>query len=71
VSTLYVNGVSTYTATGFTYGNGTPSRLGIGAEPAVQEPFLGDIAEVVIYDRALTAVEIQQNFNAIRGRYGI
>ena len=71
VSTLYVNGVSTYTVTGYTYGNGTPSRLGIGADPGGQEPFQGNISQVQIYNRALSATEIQQNFNATRKRFGI
>jgi hypothetical protein len=31
----------------------------------------GNIANVSYYNRALTAQEIQQNFNALRGRYGI
>ena len=31
----------------------------------------GNIAQVSIYNRALTALEIQQNFNATRGRFGI
>jgi len=71
VSTLYVNGVSTYTVTGYTYGNGTPSRLGIGADPGGQEPFQGNISQVSIYNRALTPTEITQNFNALRSRYSI
>ncbi len=31
----------------------------------------GNIAQVSIYNRALSASEIQQNFNALRGRFGI
>ena len=31
----------------------------------------GNIYSIKIYSRALTASEIQQNFNALRGRYGI
>jgi hypothetical protein len=31
----------------------------------------GKIAVVQIYNRALSATEVQQNFNALRGRYGI
>jgi hypothetical protein len=31
----------------------------------------GNIAQVSIYNRALTAAEVQQNFNAYRGRFGI
>ena len=34
-------------------------------------PFKGNISQVSIYNRALSAAEIQQNFNATRGRYGI
>jgi hypothetical protein len=33
--------------------------------------FKGNIAAAMIYNRALTATEIGQNFNALRGRYGI
>jgi hypothetical protein len=33
--------------------------------------FNGNIAQVSIYNRALTAAEIQQNFNATRSRFGI
>jgi hypothetical protein len=29
------------------------------------------IANMKMYNRALTAAEIQQNFNALRGRFGI
>jgi hypothetical protein len=34
-------------------------------------PWVGNIAQVSIYNKALTAAEIQQNFNATRGRFGI
>ena len=33
--------------------------------------FGGNISQASIYNRALSASEIQQNFNALRGRYGI
>jgi hypothetical protein len=33
--------------------------------------FQGNISNVQIYNRALTAEEIGQNFEATRGRYGI
>ena len=32
-------------------------------------PFKGNIAQVSIYNRALTASEIQQNYNALKGRF--
>jgi hypothetical protein len=71
VSTLYINGVSTFVVTGFTYGNGTPGRFGIGANPGASEAFQGNMSQVSIYDRALTQQEVTQNFNALRGRYGL
>jgi hypothetical protein len=33
--------------------------------------FAGSIYTVMLYNRALTAAEVAQNFNALRGRYGI
>jgi len=33
--------------------------------------FSGNIAQVSIYNRALTATEIAQNYNALKGRYGL
>jgi hypothetical protein len=70
VSTLYVNGVSNSIVTGYTYG-GTPSYFSIGANGNGTEPFLGSIPNVQIYNRALSAAEVLQNFNALRGRYGL
>lgn len=34
-------------------------------------PFKGRVDNVRVYNRTLTAAEIQQNFNASRGRYGV
>lgn len=34
-------------------------------------PFNGEIPLLSVYNRALSAAEIKQNFNALRGRYGI
>lgn len=38
---------------------------------SVVDLFKGNIAQVSIYHRVLTASEILQNFNALRGRFGI
>ena len=44
----------------------------VGDESSGSErAFEGKLASVKIYNRALTAAEISQNFNALRGRYGI
>jgi len=66
----YINGVEEYSATE-SFSNTYPSNsytLGIGG---AQRKFNGKVANVVIYNKPLTAAEIQQNFNALRGRYGI
>lgn len=77
--TLYVNGVSrassTVDLTGKTFN--IPSKdLCIGA--AVNDGgngysyfYGGNISRVMIYNRALTADEVTQNFKAVRGRYGL
>ena len=43
----------------------------IGGNTLDSRYFNGNIAQVQIYNRALTASEIQQNFNALRGRFSI
>jgi hypothetical protein len=68
---LYKNGVqagSTYT---FDY-NFTSTTPYIGANhSSLSECMGGNISSVSYYNRALSAAEIQQNFNALRGRFGI
>mgnify|MGYP003344655252 CR=1 FL=1 len=66
---LYVNGVqdSTYTATK------TPAP-GSGIEIASFSSgnlLIGDIAEVLVYNRSITEAEVKQNFNALKSRFGI
>ena len=46
-------------------------RIGLGHGTNGDEFFNGNIANTSIYNRALTEAEILQNFNALRGRYGI
>jgi hypothetical protein len=33
--------------------------------------FSGSVANMIFYNRALSALEIQQNYNALRGRFGL
>ena len=49
----------------------TGSNIRIGTNTGDNSFFGGNIAQVSIYNRALSAAEIQQNFNATRSRYGI
>ena len=48
------------------------SILEIGSPyPGSLTYFNGNIAQVSVYNRALSAAEIQQNFNSVRSRFGI
>ena len=57
-------------------GTGTPpaidaNSLFIGRSATVQIPFNGNISQAQIYNRALSAAEVLQNFNATKNRYGL
>ena len=79
---LFIDGVSYPITTSFTAGslgdiqNGN-ARLAIGAlvgENVSNSPIVvtdGKIANVSIYNKALSASEVKQNFNALRGRFGV
>lgn len=43
----------------------------VGDEPVGVRAFNGQIAIVQIYNRALSATEITQNYNALKGRFGL
>jgi len=68
--TLYRNGSSVGTPV-TTTGNitNTSKTLTLGVRGG--QYFDGRISNAKTYNRALTAAEIQQNFNALRGRFGI
>lgn len=71
----YFNGILNSSATvvpnrSFTGGNSLLGRPeGYGATPA--RSFSGNISKFDFYNRVLSATEISNNFNALRGRYGI
>jgi hypothetical protein len=72
---LYLNSTSVATGTVITANRSDPSaytRLGYITWASGPSNYLsGNIAVSQIYNRALTAQEVTQNFNALRGRYGI
>lgn len=76
-SAIYINGVaagsgtfagaqSTSSTTYFTVGDGCGSNIN-----SAWYPFQGSVSNVKIYNRSLSTLEITQNFNALRGRFGI
>jgi hypothetical protein len=68
---LYVDGASVVSGTGGTNSLTTPTQLRIGSLQTNERFFSGNIAQVSVYNRALTALEVSQNFEATRGRYGV
>jgi hypothetical protein len=69
---LYVDGNFIISSTGNTNFLNTSPGIKIGAiQQGPSQFFNGNIAQVSIYNRALTAAEIQQNFNALRSRFSV
>jgi len=68
----YVDGIQDNISTGRTYST-TGQNNFIGKSNHVGSEFYwnGNIAQVSIYNRALTAQEIQQNYNATKSRFGL
>lgn len=50
---------------------GSVSNFRMGTNTSGGEVYNGNIAQTSVYNRALTESEIQQNFNATRGRFGL
>jgi hypothetical protein len=65
---MYVDGLLDSNVANSTSGNNNPVDR-IGGSWSAQ--FVGSISAVSRYTRALTAAEVLQNFNALRGRYGV
>jgi len=73
--TLYINGSSVFSLTGISH-SFTHSPTTIGANknntppPAYKNNFDGKIGQVLAYSSALSDDLIQQNYNALKSRYG-
>ena len=72
---LYKNGVQVQTlaaTSAIDYSGSVAPNLIVGRDdPVSGRYFSGNIPSIQIYNRALSAAEVQQNFNAHRSRYGI
>jgi len=69
--TISTNGSQVASGTGPTQALTAPTIISIAALAPNIDFFTGDIAIARIYNRALSASEVSQNFNANRGRFGI
>jgi hypothetical protein len=69
--TWYFNGKLDSTIGDSSYINDSSSTFRIGYSQTWSGYFMGNIANMQIYSRALSATEVTQNFNAYRGRFSI
>ena len=68
---LYLNGVQVGTpVTSSGIFNTTNARIATNAD-ASSEKLQGNAASLMIYTTGLTAQEVQQNYNALKGRFGL
>jgi len=67
-TTLYINNGSSSGSVGYTAS--ATSHYAFGNTADGTQPF-GYVSTALLYNRALTLTEIQQNFQALRGRFGI
>jgi hypothetical protein len=70
-ASYYVNGVLVGTGSAYTTPALTPTWFSRVSRGAVTSTWKGNCSYVQAYNRALTAAEIQQNFNTTRSRYSI
>jgi hypothetical protein len=67
---FYINGIFSTSIQGSTISTFTGNKS-IGARNDSLGPMTGNISQLQIYNRALSASEVLQNFNATRARFGI
>jgi hypothetical protein len=70
---MYINGSVVTPSSSNAATSMTPSnKIAVASASSGNQLYLpGNISIARLYDRALSAAEIAQNFNALRGRYGI
>ena len=68
---LHIDGVFVTSAVGNTNTLNAANNILVGCINNTTQFFIGNIAQVSIYNRALSAAEITQNYEALKGRYGL
>jgi hypothetical protein len=65
---IYINSILTSTVSGGITSNGLYSAIGGGYDGYQMN---GNISKGLVYNRALSSTEIETNYNALKGRYGL
>jgi hypothetical protein len=68
---IYINGNLNYNGTYVPAVSGGDATFGVAQAEGVETWFGGNVANVQVYNRILTASEILQNYNATKGRFGL
>jgi hypothetical protein len=68
---VYINGILDSTTSDSTGINSNSTTLRIGEYQTTGNAYRGNIANIQIYNRALSSTEILQNYNATKGRFGL
>jgi hypothetical protein len=72
VLTVYLNGVAMpTTVTGSTANVSSTTEVSIGRAYSGDRDLGGYVATTDVYNRALSSAEVTQNYNAIKGRFGL
>jgi len=69
--TIYINGILNNTTAGTISFSSLASNNDIGRLGDGRQYFNGKIANIQVYNRALSATEVLQNYNATKSRYGL
>jgi hypothetical protein len=68
---IYIDGSPVLTTTVKNSSQNVALAIGDGGVPSQSQNFGGNISQVTVYNRVLSAAEVSQNYNALRGRYGL
>lgn len=68
---IYINGVLSTSKNQTGNISTNTNNLAIGNQPGFSEYYNGRVAKCAVYNRALSATEIKQNYNATKGRYNL
>jgi hypothetical protein len=62
---------SSFAGESATYNDATSTYIGTNGSGGALQYLLGNISNALIYNRALSSTEIAQNYNALKGRFGL
>ena len=68
---IYINGNINYNGTYVPVASGGDATFGLAQASGAEVWFSGNVASASVYNRVLTAQEVLQNYNALKGRFGL